>query len=71
VRIAPGAAPHELTVRSYLPLYRTRGDDPGHDLLSAERQDVLRREEGAWRVARRCIILDQANPGTRNLAIFL
>jgi PAH dioxygenase small subunit len=71
VRVQPGDDPDELAVRSYLLLYRNRGDDPGHDLLSAERTDVLRRVGGAWRLARRCIILDQANLGTRNLAIFL
>jgi len=71
VRVAPGAAPDELAVRSYLLLYRNRGDDPGHDLLAAERTDVWRRVDGAWRLARRCILLDQANLGTRNLAIFL
>jgi phenylpropionate dioxygenase-like ring-hydroxylating dioxygenase large terminal subunit len=71
VRVAPGTGADDLDVRSYLLLYRNRGDDPGHDLLSAERTDVLRRLDGVWRLARRCIILDQANLGTRNLAIFL
>ncbi len=71
VRVQPGAGPDELEVRSYLLLYRNRGDDPGHDLLSAERHDVLRRVDGAWRLTRRSILLDQANLGTRNLAIFL
>jgi ethylbenzene dioxygenase beta subunit len=71
VRVQQASGPDELAVRSYLLLYRNRGDDPGHDLISAERTDLLRRVEGAWRLARRCVILDQANLGTRNLAIFL
>jgi 3-phenylpropionate/cinnamic acid dioxygenase small subunit len=70
VRVEPGAGPDELAVWSNLLLYRNRGDDPGHDLLSAERHDVLRRVDGAWRLARRYVVLDQANLGTRNLAIF-
>jgi 3-phenylpropionate/cinnamic acid dioxygenase small subunit len=71
IRVEPGATPDEIVVRSYLLLYRNRGDDPGHDLLAAERRDVLRRVDGMWRMARRYVVLDQANLGTRNLAIFL
>jgi 3-phenylpropionate/cinnamic acid dioxygenase small subunit len=71
VRIAPGAAADEVVVCSNLLLYRNRGGDPGHDLISGERQDVLRRVDGGWRLARRRVLLDQATLGTRNLAIFL
>jgi 3-phenylpropionate/cinnamic acid dioxygenase small subunit len=67
--------PDEIHVTSYLLLYRNRGSDAGHDLLSAERRDVLRRTGGGgvdgWRLARRHVILDQATLGTKNLGVFL
>ncbi|HEU4340878.1 MAG TPA: aromatic-ring-hydroxylating dioxygenase subunit beta, partial [Candidatus Binatia bacterium] len=40
------------------------------DLISGERQDLLRRRDGGWKLARRLILVDQAVLGTRNLAIF-
>lgn len=65
----------EMQVSSYLLVYRNRGSDPGHDLLSGERHDLLRRTESGgvdgWRLARRQVVLDQATLGTKNLAIFL
>lgn len=61
----------EVEVRSNLLLYRNRGSDPGHDLLSGERFDLLRRHGDGWRLARRRVILDQATLGTKNLGIFL
>jgi PAH dioxygenase small subunit len=69
------ATPDEIQVTSYLLLDRNRGSDPGHDLLSAERHDVLRhRVTGGvdgWCLTRRQVILDQATLGTKNLAVFL
>ncbi len=61
----------EVEVRSNLLLYRNRGSDAGHDLLSGERFDVLRRQGDGCRLARRQVILDQATLGTKNLGIFL
>ena len=71
VRVRAGAGPDEVEARSNLPLYRTRGDAPHHDLLSAERHDLLRRVNGAWKLARRIILLDQTTVSTHNLSIFL
>jgi len=71
IRIEPGDNEDELKVKSYLILYRTRGDDYHHDMLSAERRDVLRRVNGNWKLARRLILLDQATIATHNLSIFL
>jgi 3-phenylpropionate/cinnamic acid dioxygenase small subunit len=71
VRVQAADRADELRVRSYVLVYRNRGSDPGHDLLSGERHDLLRRQDGAWRLARRCTVLDQATLGTKNLGIFL
>jgi ethylbenzene dioxygenase beta subunit len=58
-----------LEVRSNLLLYRTRGDQTVPQLLSGERRDVLRREEGALRLLRRAVLLDLTSVGTHNLAM--
>ncbi len=71
VKVEWGGAPDELKVRSYLLLFRSRGDRGQHDLLSAERNDVLRSDASGFRIARRHILLDQVSLGTKNLAIFL
>lgn len=59
----------ELTVKSNVLLYRTRGDLPTYDLISCEREDVLRRVEGELRLARRRVVLDQSTVLTHNLAV--
>ncbi len=69
IRIEPGDRDDEVRVKSNLLLYRTRGDDPHYDLLSAERHDVLRRVNGQWKLARRLVLLDQTTIGTHNLSI--
>ena len=71
VRVRPGEGTDEFAVRSVLLLYRSRGETADHDLLSAERHDVVRREPDEWRLARRVILLDQATVATHNLSVFL
>ena len=70
-RFEPGPGDDELTVRTNLLLYRSRGTRGDHDLLSGERTDVLRLVEGRLRIAARRVVLDQATIGTKNLAVFL
>jgi 3-phenylpropionate/cinnamic acid dioxygenase small subunit len=71
VRVHVGEGPDEFAVRSVLLLYRSRGETADHDLLSAERHDVVRHEHGGWKLARRVILLDQATVATHNLSVFL
>jgi 3-phenylpropionate/cinnamic acid dioxygenase small subunit len=72
VRVEPAdGTSDELRVRSYLLLYRNRGDDSAADLLSAERTDVLRRIGDSWKLQSRLIRLDQATVGTKNLALLM
>ena len=71
VRVAPGEEEDEVAVRSNLLLYRSRGSDPRHDLISAERKDVLRKEDGQWKLKKRVILLDHSILTTHNLSIFL
>ena len=60
----------QLGVKSNLLIYRTRGDQTQPQLLSGERQDVLRIEEGNLKLLRRTILLDLTVIETHNLAIF-
>ena len=71
VMVEQGDKPDELRVRSYLLVTRSRFNFDEFDLISAERQDVLRDVGSTFKLARREILLDQAVLGTPNLAIFL
>jgi len=70
VRVRPGEREEEIRVKSYLLVYRSRGDSPDADLIAGERRDVLRRVGGRLRLSERVFIIDQATLGTKNLAIF-
>jgi 3-phenylpropionate/cinnamic acid dioxygenase small subunit len=71
VMVAETEADNELHVRSYLQLARNRFEAPNHQWITAERNDILRREGDSFLVARREILLDTAVLGTPNLAFFL
>jgi 3-phenylpropionate/cinnamic acid dioxygenase small subunit len=70
VMVAEGEEEGEVAVKSNLLLYRSRGSDPTADVLSAERRDVLRKQDGGWRLRRREILLDHSVVMTHNLSIF-
>jgi 3-phenylpropionate/cinnamic acid dioxygenase small subunit len=71
VRIQEVDPNQSLMVRSHLLIYRSRAGDPKVDLVSGERYDTLRVQEGSLKLARRVFIVDQASINTRNLAIFV
>jgi 3-phenylpropionate/cinnamic acid dioxygenase small subunit len=73
VRVAPidGGAALEVEARSYVLLYRSRGDDRAADLVSVERTDRLRAVAGGWLLGSRDIVVDEAVLRTQNLALFL
>ncbi|MDX6626822.1 MAG: dioxygenase small subunit [Solirubrobacterales bacterium] len=71
VRPSQGSAEDLVAVRSNLLLFRARYDNPDHQLLSAERHDVLRRADGGLKLLRRLVLLDHTTLGTSNLGIFL
>jgi 3-phenylpropionate/cinnamic acid dioxygenase small subunit len=60
-----------LQATSYLLVLRNRFDDPQHELLSAERDDLLRSEGDGFRLVSRRVLVDQSTLGSSNLAIFL
>jgi 3-phenylpropionate/cinnamic acid dioxygenase small subunit len=66
------AKPNELEAHSYLLLSRSRYEQSQLQIMSCVRYDLLRRSgPGAFKLARREIILDQSVLGMANLAVFL
>jgi 3-phenylpropionate/cinnamic acid dioxygenase small subunit len=66
----PGEAPTEVTVKSRFLVYRNRVETET-DVLVGKREDVLRRVDGGWRIARRKVVLDQNVLLAKNLTFFL
>jgi phthalate 3,4-dioxygenase subunit beta len=71
VRTLATADPDHLVVDSGVLLYRSRGDVRDAALISAGREDLLRRSADGWRLARRTILVDDSVLRAQNLAIFL
>lgn len=69
--VRPRRVADEVEVRSYLLIYRSRGDDGTAELISAERYDRLRRTGAGLRLCQRNVVLDQATLPMRNLAVML
>jgi 3-phenylpropionate/cinnamic acid dioxygenase small subunit len=63
------ARPEEVAVKSRFLLYRNRVETET-DFLVGKREDLLRREGGLLRIARRKIILDQNVLLAKNLTVF-
>lgn len=60
-----------LVAKSYLLLFRSRGDVRQPDWVSAERTDVIRRVDGGLKIADRLVVVDESVLRTQNLAVFL
>ena len=67
VVISPADRPDELAVRSNLLFTRSRGEQIGNDVITAQRQDLIRRVGDQWKLARREVVIDQTILGTHNL----
>jgi len=67
--VPAGPSPAEVVVRSRFLVYRNRVETET-DLLVGKREDVLRRVDERWRIARRKIVLDQSVLLTKNLTFF-
>lgn len=61
----------ELIVDSAVLLFRSRGDVNEPAIVSAGREDLLRRSAEGWLLARRYLAVDESVLRTQNLAIFL
>jgi 3-phenylpropionate/cinnamic acid dioxygenase small subunit len=63
------AEPAEVAVRCRFLIYRNRVETET-DILVGKREDLLRRVDGHWQIARRKIVLDQNVLLTKNLTFF-
>jgi 3-phenylpropionate/cinnamic acid dioxygenase small subunit len=68
---ATNAANPTLTVRSNFAVYCFRGDEPAPKVLTGERQDLLAREGGSWKLRRRLVLFDMTVLGMDSLSILL
>jgi phthalate 3,4-dioxygenase subunit beta len=71
VRTVAADHPDHLVTDSATLLFRSCGDVREGALVSAGREDVLRRTPGGWKLARRTVMADDAVIRMQNLAIFL
>jgi 3-phenylpropionate/cinnamic acid dioxygenase small subunit len=70
IEVNPSAAePHEVSVGCRFLIYRNRVEIET-DILVGKREDLLRRVDGQWQIARRKIVLDQNVLLTKNLTFF-
>lgn len=61
---------NEIEAHSNFLVYRTRMETD-KDMFVGTRQDILRRVNGSFKIARRTIILDQAVLDAKNISVFL
>lgn len=69
IEVEPGQNDAEMRVFSNFIMYRTRGETE-EDFYVGSREDVLRREDGALRIAYRKIVLDQTVLLAKNVSNF-
>jgi 3-phenylpropionate/cinnamic acid dioxygenase small subunit len=60
----------EIEAHSNFLVYRTRMETD-KDMFVGTRQDILRRVNGTFKIARRTIVLDQAVLDAKNISVFL
>ncbi|WP_338448192.1 3-phenylpropionate/cinnamic acid dioxygenase subunit beta [Niallia oryzisoli] len=71
IGIEPGLENNEIIVKSYFLTKRSRGTDHNAEEIFGERVDVLRKVNGEWKIASRCIYPDQSILTVMNLSTFL
>ena len=69
VEVEPCESEAEVKVYCNFLVYRSRAETE-EDFYVGARQDVLRRVGGAWKIARRRLVLDQAVLTAKNVSIF-
>ncbi len=71
VLIDEGDKKDEFDVKSYVLIYRSRGDSPDPNLVSVYRKDLVRRTPTGYEIAKRYAAIDQAVINAHNLSIFI
>jgi 3-phenylpropionate/cinnamic acid dioxygenase small subunit len=60
---------NEVTVSNNQHVFRSYGDTPDHDMISAQRHTVLRDTDAGFRIADRTVYLDHTVLNTKNLTV--
>ncbi|GAE26580.1 aromatic-ring-hydroxylating dioxygenase [Halalkalibacter wakoensis JCM 9140] len=71
VVVEPGDNQDECKVRSYFLYKRSRGSTTDLEEMFGQRNDVVKKVDGEWKVCSRTIIPDQAVITTMNMSMFL
>ncbi len=69
IEAAPGSAAAEIVVQCNFIVYKSRSETE-QDFYVGARRDVLRRVDGAWKIAARKLTLDQNVLLAKNISIF-
>ncbi|MBM4263237.1 MAG: 3-phenylpropionate/cinnamic acid dioxygenase subunit beta [Deltaproteobacteria bacterium] len=69
VQVEQSQTESEVSAHSNFLIYRTQLEH-SQDLFVGTRDDVLRKVDGKWKIARRTILLDQAVLSSANLSVF-
>jgi 3-phenylpropionate/cinnamic acid dioxygenase small subunit len=69
VEVETGEDEAEIKVYSNFLVYRSRAESE-EDFYVGSREDLLRRIDGSWKIARRRLVLDQAVLSAKNVSIF-
>ena len=69
IEVEPGAGAGECKVHSNFIVYRSRAETE-QDFYVGARQDLIRRVDGKWKIARRKLTLDQNVLTAKNVSIF-
>jgi len=70
VRVTAAESPSEVWVQSYVLALRSQWTKAQFDIISMERQDLLRRKADSFEIARRTVYVDQSSLETSNLPLF-
>jgi 3-phenylpropionate/cinnamic acid dioxygenase small subunit len=71
ITIENGEKADEYKVKSYVLLTVNRSDDRSCEVFPYERQDVLKKIDGAWKIASRLIIPEETRLGISAITFFL
>lgn len=63
--------PEEYKVISYFLFKRSRSSDPTTEEIYGEREDIIRKVDGEWKIASRTVYADQSVLTVMNLSMFL
>jgi 3-phenylpropionate/cinnamic acid dioxygenase small subunit len=71
VMIEATSDPNEYKVRSYFLFKRSRGSTHDIEEMFGQRNDIIRRTSGSWKIVSRTILPDQSVITTMNMSMFL